>query len=107
MKLAVSFAALLALAATPVLAQTAPAPAPAPTASAAAASRLNLDTPIETIVADPAGKQVIMTDLPPLLSNEHYDMFKSMSLNQLSGMAPDKLTPAILAKVGTDLAAVK
>lgn len=115
MKLLASTAALLTLIAAPALAQTTPAPAPvpaapaeaAPAAPAAAATRLNLDTPIETVVADAEGKKVLDTDLPGLTTNDKYDMFKSMSLNQVAGFAPDKLTPERLAKVATDLAAIK
>jgi hypothetical protein len=110
MKLFASTAALLTLIAAPALAQTTPAPA-APAAAApaapAAATRLNLDTPIETVVADADGKKVLDADLPGLTTNDKYDMFKSMSLNQVAGFAPDKLTPENLAKVATDLAAIK
>ena len=111
MKLFASTAALLMLVAGPALAQTTPAvPAPAAPATAPAApatARLNLDTPIETVVADADGKKVLDTDLPGLTTNDKYDMFKSMSLNQVAGFAPDKLTPERLGKVGTDLAAIK
>ncbi|MDB5712293.1 MAG: hypothetical protein JWL96_4363 [Sphingomonas bacterium] len=117
MKLLASTAALLTLIATPALAQTTPAPAAPATAPAApaaaapaalaAATRLNLDTPIETVVADAEGKKVLDTDLPGLTTNDKYDMFKSMSLNQVAGFAPDKLTPERLAKVSTDLAVIK
>ena len=67
----------------------------------------NLDTPIETIVADPKAKAVLDADLPGLTSHTMYDQFKTMTLNQLAGMAPDKLTPEALAKTATDLALVK
>jgi hypothetical protein len=112
MKLLASTAALLTLIAAPALAQTTPAPAPAPAAPAeaapaAAATRLNLDTPIETVVADAEGKKVLDADLPGLTTNDKYDMFKSMSLNQVAGFAPDKLTPERLAKVAIDLGAIK
>ncbi|HSI16932.1 MAG TPA: hypothetical protein VK980_04125 [Sphingomonas sp.] len=114
MKLLASTAALLTLIAAPALAQTTPAPAPAPAAPAtatpaapAAATRLNLDTPIETVVADAEGKKVLDADLPGLTTNDKYDMFKSMSLNQVAGFAPDKLTPERLAKVASDLALIK
>ena len=114
MKLFASTAALLALTAAPALAQIIPAPAPAPVAPAtaapaapAAASRLSLDTPIETVVADVDGKKVLDADLPGLTTNDKYDMFKAMSLNQVAGFAPDKLTPERLAKVSIDLATIK
>jgi hypothetical protein len=114
MKIFASTAALLTLVAAPALAQTTPAPAPAPSAptatapaAPAAAARLNLDTPIETVVADADGKKVLDADLPGLTTHEKYDQFKSMSLNMVAGFSPDKLTPAVLAKVATDLAAIK
>ena len=86
--------------------QAAPAPAPVPTTTAPAA-RLNLDTPIETIVADAKGKAVLDADLPGVSNHPSYEMFKAMSLNQVQGYAPDKLTNEALAKVATDLAAIK
>ena len=76
-------------------------------AQAASAARLNLDTPIETIVADAAGKAVLDADLPGVTTHEHYEMFKAMSLRAVAGYAPDKLTPEVLAKVEADLAKVK
>ncbi len=107
MKLFTCCAALVALTAAPALAQTAtPAPATAPAAPAAAA-KFTLDSPIETLVADTSAKKVLDTDLPGLTTNDKYDMFKSMSLNQVAGFAPDKLTPERLSKVATDLAAIK
>ncbi len=75
--------------------------------AAQAAARLNLDTPVETIVADAAGKAVLDADLPGLTTHEHYEMFKSMSLRALSGMAPDKLPAEALAKTEADLAKIK
>jgi hypothetical protein len=103
-------ALLLAIVATPALAQTA-APAPAavaPTpAPAAAATRLSLQTPIETIAADPAGKAVLAADIPGLLTHPMYDSFKSMNLADLQGMSEGKLTDAMLAKTNVDFAAIK
>lgn len=92
------------LSAAPVAAQNAPA-APAPTTTPAA--KFTLDTPLETIVADPAGKAIIDKDLPGTTTHPMYDQFKGMSLTQIAPMAADKLTPDVLAKVKTDLAAVK
>ena len=101
------FTALLALTATPALAQTAaPAPAAAPMADAAAA-KFSLDTPIETIVADPAAKAVLDADLPGVSTHPAYDQFKSMSLSQVQPMSQGALTDEALAKVKTDLAAIK
>lgn len=99
-------AALLLAAAPQAAAAPAAAPAPAP-ATTAPAARLNLDTPIETIVADAKGKAVLDADVPGVTTHPSYEMFKGMSLNQLQSYAADKLTPAVLAKAGTDLAAIR
>jgi hypothetical protein len=101
------FAALAAAAFAPaVIAQTAPAPA-APAAAPAAAAKFNLDTPIQDIVADAGAKAVLEANLPGISTHESYEMFKGMSLKQLSGYAADKLTPEVLAKTEKELAAVK
>ena len=100
MRLIFAAAALMLAPAVAQAADTAPA-------AQAPAARLSLDTPVETIVADAAGKAVLDTDLPGVTTHEHYDMFKSMTLRQLSSMAPDKLTAEVLAKVEADLAKVK
>ena len=101
-------ALLLAAAQTaPAPAATAPAPAPAAPVAAVPAARLNLDTPVETIMADAKGKAVIDAAIPQLAGHPAYEQFKGMSLNQLQGMAPDQLSADTMAKVGTALAAVK
>jgi hypothetical protein len=98
------FAALVTLAPA-AMAQTAPAPAATP--SAATAAKFSLDTPIQDIVADAKAKAVLDADLPGLTTHESYEMFKGMSLKQLSSYAADKLTPEALAKTEKNLAAVK
>lgn len=89
------------------LVATAGQAADTPPATQAPAARLSLDTPIEAIVADSAGKAVLDADLPGVTTHEHYEMFKGMSLRSLSGMAPDKLPAEALAKVEADLAKIK
>ncbi len=73
----------------------------------AADGKLTLDTPVEAIVAKPEGKAVLEANLPGITTHEHYEMFKAMSLKQIAGMAPDRLTPDALAKVEAGLAALK
>ena len=98
------FAALAAVTLAPAaMAQTSPAPATTP----AAAAKFSLDTPIQDIVADAKAKAVLDADLPGLTAHRCYEMFKSMSLKQLSAYASDKLTPEALAKTEKNLAAVK
>ena len=98
-------------AAAPAMAQDharhSPAPAQTTAAPAAAATKFSLDTPVETLMADPAAKAVVEGAVPGASTHEDYDMFKSMSLNQLQPMAPDRLTPEILAKIQVGLAAIK
>jgi hypothetical protein len=95
-------AALSAFVLAPAVAHAADTPP-----AAEPAARLSLDTPVETIVADEAGKAVLEANVPGATTHEHYDMFKAMTLRQLATMAPDKLTAELLAKVEADLAKVK
>lgn len=74
---------------------------------ALAQAKLNLDTPIEQIVANPAGKAVLDKDAPGLTNHPMYDQFKSMSLKDLAPMSQGKLDDAALKKIGDDLAGVK
>lgn len=99
----------LALTAAPAVAQDhANHAAPAPAAAApAATAKFSLDTPVEALMADPAAKAVVEAGVPGIATHESYDMFKAMTLNQLAPMAPDKLTPDVLAKIQTGLAAIK
>lgn len=102
--------ALLSLPAALMAAAPAHAADPAvPTSQSAPATnaaRFTLDTPIATLVADAQAKAVIDKDLPGLASHPQFENFKSMSLKDLAGFAPDKLTPEKLGKVQTDLAAL-
>lgn len=108
------FAAAAALALVPFVAQAQDHSAhaghaghAAPAATAAANGKLTLDTPVEAIVADSKGKAVLEANLPGVTTHEHYPMFKSMSLKQIAGMAPQQVTPEVLAQVEADLAAIK
>lgn len=117
MKLVLSAAAALCLMPATAFAQNAPAPAPAPAPAAvalptpadapAAAAKFNLDTPIEVLAADEKAKAVLMTDLPDLLPHPSYESFKGMSLRQVQPYSQGALTDELLAKVETDLAAIK
>jgi hypothetical protein len=113
MKLAAFTAALFVMTAAPALAQNAPAApaapaaAPAATADAAPAAKFTLDTPVETIAADPAGKAVLVADFPEMLSHPAYDQFKALSLNALQPLAQGAITDEMMAKAKADLAAIK
>lgn len=118
MKLIACAAALILSTAAPVLAQTAPAtstpptsaPGGAPTTATAPAvtgAKFSLDTPIETLVADPAAKAVLDADIPGMTAHPAFDQFKSMSLKQLQPISQGQITDEQLAKVATSLAAIK
>ena len=68
---------------------------------------LSIDTPIVQVAADPAGRAILERDLPGLLERPEYAMFKTMSLKKLAGLSGGKLTDTKLAKVQSDLAAVR
>jgi hypothetical protein len=76
-------------------------------AEEAAAARLNLDTPVETIYADPAGAAVLEANVPGMNKHEMYDMFKAMSLRALAPMSQGMITEAMLTKIEKELAAIK
>lgn len=95
-------APLLLVAAAPVQASPAPAPSPAPMAT-----KYNLDTPIETLMADPAAKAVMDADFPGIETHPMYDSFKGFSLRALAPLSNGKITDAMLTQVEADLAGVK
>lgn len=91
------------LLAAPLQATTATPAQPAP----AVTPQPSLDTPVETLMANLKTKAVLDADLPTLASHPSYEMFKSMSLNQLAPMSGGALGEELLKKVAADLAAVK
>lgn len=72
-----------------------------------AAVRLTLDTPIETIYADPAGAAVMEANIPGMNKHEMYDMFKAMSLRAVQPYSQGMLTDELMAKIEKELAAIK
>jgi hypothetical protein len=71
------------------------------------AKALSIDTPIEEIVAVPAGKDVLDKDIPGLTTHAMYEQFKSMSLKDLQPMSQGQITDDQVKKVSDDLAALK
>jgi hypothetical protein len=98
--------ALALLAAAPAaLAQTTPAPAAAPAPAASAPKHYTTtETPIGTLLDDPASKAVIDKHLPELATNPQIDMARPMSLKAVQPYAADKITDEVLAKIDADLA---
>lgn len=99
-----SFFAALLVVALPVAAQATQTDAAEP---AVAPARFTLETPIEKIVADPAGKAALDAAIPGISAHQHYDMFKAMSLKQVQPMSGGMLTDDLLKKAEASLAAVK
>lgn len=109
-------AAVLALIAVPAFAQqtastSTAAPAPAAGTGAAAttatATALTIDSPIETIVANPAGKAVLDEVIPGMTSHPAFDQFKSMTVKQLQPLAQGLITDEMVTKITEGLAKIK
>ena len=97
-----ALAALATLAAAPALAQeSAAAPAPA-----AAAGPLSVEkTPIGTLWANPAAKEVLVKQLPEL--EQYMDQIKDMTLAQVAPMSQGAIDDAKLKAIQTQLDAIK
>jgi hypothetical protein len=105
----------LALLLLPACAQTqdaaTPASAPVPAsasvpAPAASSQPYTEDTPVEKIAADPAAKAILNQDIPGMLDDIRYPMFKSMSLKQMSKASDGDLSQETVDKTITDLQAL-
>lgn len=86
------------LLAAPAQAQDQPAATPAPSSPA-----YTHDTPVEKIAADPAAAAVLNKDLPGLLNDTQYSLFKSMSLKQLQAASGGDLSEEDVDKAVADL----
>ena len=103
--------AALVLLALPARAQDQPASATAPAtpvaatpvAATPAAHGYSRDTPVEKIAADPEAAAVLNKDLPGLLTDAEYPLFKSMSLKQLQSASGGDLSLEDVDKAVADL----
>ena len=66
----------------------------------------NEQTPIEVLAADPAAAAVLNKDLPGLLTDAQYPIFKHMSLKALQAASNGDLSKDDLEKTITDLQAL-
>lgn len=64
------------------------------------------NTPVEKIAADPAAAAVLKKDLPGLLEDANYHIFKTMSLKQLQAASGGDLSPSDVEKCVADLQAL-
>jgi hypothetical protein len=92
---------MASLAAAPALAE------PAETVATPVVAKFTVDTPIETLMADPVAKAVVEANLPGMSTHMMYDQFKSLSLAALAPMSAGKISEQALAKITEGLAAIK
>jgi hypothetical protein len=89
---------------------TAPTAEPAepspPAAATPPASGFTLDTPIATLIADPAAKAVLDGDLPGLTEDANLPKFEGLSLLEFQPLTGGQLDDALLAKVGDHLGGI-
>jgi hypothetical protein len=90
-----------------LLAPVALGPALAQPAATAPAARFTLDTPIQVIAADPAGKAVLNSVFPEMLGHAEYENFKQMSLNEVFPLAQGAITDAMMAQARAELAKIR
>ena len=64
------------------------------------------NTPIETLASDPAAAAVLNKDLPGLLSDSQYSMFKGMSLKAIQQASGGDLSATDVDKTVADLQAL-
>jgi hypothetical protein len=72
-------------------------------APATAEAAYDADTPVERIAADPDAAAVLNRDLPGLLTDSQYNLFKSMSLKQLQRASDGEMSEADMEKAVADL----
>ncbi len=82
------------------VAQKAPAAATEPTTA------LSLDTPVEKIAAEPAGRAVLDRNIPGLFEHPEYERFKDRSLRELAPMSGGALNEKMLTRAAADFAAL-
>ncbi len=75
-------------------------------AGAAHAASYSLETPIAAIAADPKAAAIVDKNIPGLLSNSNFDVFKSLNLKQVSALSGGKLTRDMLNRTRADFEAM-
>jgi hypothetical protein len=83
-----------------------PAEPSPPAAATPLPSGFTLDTPIATLIADPAAKAVLDRDLPGLTEDANLPKFEGLSLREFQPLTGGQLDDALLAKVGDHLGGI-
>ena len=69
-------------------------------------AHFTLDTPIEQLAAYGTTAAVLRKDIPGLLEDKHYPVFKSMSLRVVGALSNGELSSETLAQTEADLRTV-
>jgi hypothetical protein len=80
------------------------AAATAPAAAATAQHYTTAETPLGTLLDDPAAKAVLENHIPQLIANEQIQMARQITLKDIQGFAPNVLSDDTLAAIDSDLA---
>jgi hypothetical protein len=65
-----------------------------------------VDIPVEQLAADKEAASVLRKDIPGLLEDKHYPMFKSMSLRVIAELSNGDISSQTLAETEADLRSV-
>ena len=84
-----------------------PQPEPVTTPAPAPVGGYSLDTPIAQLIADPRTKAILDRDVPGMSDDPNLPKFQTLSLRKLAPLSGGQMTPALLKKLGTDLAAIE
>lgn len=69
-------------------------------------AHLTLDTPIEQLANNEEAASVLRKDIPGLLEDKHYPLFKSMSLRVIAAFSNGDISSETLAQIEADLQAL-
>lgn len=83
-----------------------PLPPDMPASSAPAAPGFSVDTPIEMLASSPAAANVIRQQLPGLLEDSSYSLFKSMPLKSVAALSGGRISADRLQQIDTQLKAI-
>jgi hypothetical protein len=81
-------------------------PSPSPAEPPAAATGYNLDTPIQTLATNPATAAVVDQNIPGLLEDENYSLFKRMSLKVVASLSGGRISTQTLQAIAVELKSV-
>lgn len=66
----------------------------------------SLDTPIEILAANPAAAAILNANIPGLLEDDSYFLFKDMSLENVASLSHGQITSDTLQTIATQLKSV-